>query len=61
MKPRPITADDEYSYPLHMAGTASPTQPEPHDDLIDRLHAVVEEVTGRKVEKPEKPRMGFLP
>ena len=59
--PKPITADEEYSYPLHMMGTASPSQPDLHDDLIDRLHAVVEEVTGKKVEKPEKLRIGFLP
>lgn len=54
--------DDEYSYPLHMGGQASPTMPaEPGRDLVAELHAVVEEVTGKPVERLAKPRMGFLP
>lgn len=58
---RLITLDDEYSYPLHMQGTASALPPEPPDEVIAKLHAIVKEVTGRAAEVPEKPRMGFLP
>lgn len=53
--------DDEYSYPLHTTGTASTLGPEPEDEVIAQLHAVVKEVTGREVDKPVKPRIGFLP
>lgn len=58
---QPITMDDEYSYPLHTTGTASTLGPEPEDEVIAQLHAVVKEVTGREVDKPVKPRIGFLP
>lgn len=57
----PITLDDEYSYPLHSTGSASTLPPEQEDDTIARLHAVVKEVTGREVEQPARPRIGFLP
>jgi len=52
---------DEYSYPLHMSGAASPLPPEQADDTIERLHAVIKEITGKAVEPIVKPRMGFLP
>lgn len=61
MNRRPIVLEDEYSYPLHATGAASTLPPEPEDDTIARLHAAVKEVTGRDVEPPAKPRMGFLP
>jgi len=57
----PITADDEYNYPLHMTGTATTLPAEPQDDVVQRLHAVVMEVTGKAVPQQEKPRIGFLP
>ena len=58
---KPITLDDEYSYVLHMQGSCSTLPKEHEDDTIDRLHAVIKEITGEAVEKPSKPRMGFLP
>lgn len=56
-----IVMDDEYSYPLHLTGFASTLPAEEEDDTISRLHDVVREITGRPVETPAKPRMGFLP
>lgn len=61
MQRRPITLDDEYSYPLHMSGSASTLPADSPDEVIARLHEVVREVTGQEVEQPAKPRMGFLP
>lgn len=61
MQRRPITLMDDWSYPLHSTGSASTLPPEPEDEVIAQLHAVVKEVTGREVEQPAKPRMGFLP
>jgi hypothetical protein len=55
------TLDDEYSYVLHQMGTASTLGAEPEDETIKALHAVVAEVTGKPVEPPAKPRIGFLP
>ena len=57
--------DDEYSYPLHMAGTASTLPPEPEregDEAVRRLHQCIEEITGKPARPPAlpKPRMGFL-
>lgn len=52
---------DEYSYTLHMQGSVSTLPSSAEDATIARLHAVIAEVTGKKVEKPVKPRMGFLP
>jgi hypothetical protein len=56
-----ITLDDEYSYPLHTSGSISTLPAEAQDDTIERLHAVVKEITGKDVEQVQKPRMGFLP
>jgi hypothetical protein len=59
----PITLDDEYSYPLHSTGSVSTLQSETDQDdqTVAELHKVVFEVTGKRVEPPQKPRMGFLP
>ena len=57
---KPITLDNEYSYPLHTSGHVSTLPSEPDDPVIERLHEVVREVTGVAVEKQPKPRMGFL-
>jgi len=57
----PITNDDEWSYSLHMQGSCSTLPQEQEDDTIARLHAVIKEITGKDVERPVKPRMGFLP
>ena len=53
--------DEEYSYPLHMLGHASLLPPAAEDEAIQRLHEAVKEVTGKPVEPPQKPRIGFLP
>lgn len=58
---QPITSDDEYSYVLHMQGLCSTLPKDHEDDTIARLHAVIKEITGKDVEQPVKPRMGFLP
>ena len=53
--------DSEYSYPVHMTGTATTL---PHDadrDVVAELHAVIEEITGKPVEKQKRLRIGFLP
>jgi hypothetical protein len=52
--------DDEYSYVVHAMGMATTLGPEDEDDTIRRLHEVIEEITGKPVDKPVKPRMGFL-
>lgn len=56
-----ITLNDDYCYPLHMQGHASTLPPEPENEAIAALHAAVKEVTGKDVEQPPRPRMGFLP
>jgi hypothetical protein len=61
MTKQPTRANDEYSYPLHMTGTASGSYSEEADGVVKRLHEVVREVTGKGVEQPVKPRIGFLP
>lgn len=57
----PIRLDDEYSYPLHTSGSVSTLPVEDEDEAITQLHQAVFEVTGKRVEPPAKPRMGFLP
>jgi hypothetical protein len=58
---KPITLDEDYSYALHQTGGISTlTVTEPVDDVVAKLHAVIKEVTGKAVEPPPKPRMGFL-
>jgi len=52
--------DDEYSYTLHMSGQATTLPVDEEDDVVARLHAVVEEVTGKPVAKPEPRRIGFV-
>ena len=56
-----ITLDDEYSYTLHQSGSISTLPIEPENEAVQRLHEIIKEVTGRDVEAPIKPRMGFLP
>ena len=58
---KPITLDDEYSYTLHMMGTASTLPVESERDFGAELRAVLKEVTGQDVPEPSRPRMGFLP
>ena len=58
----PIVLDDEYSYPLHnMGGVGTLTVEAQQENIVERLHAVILEVTGKPVVVVEKPRMGFLP
>jgi hypothetical protein len=54
---------DDYaeSYPVHSTGTASTLPAEQEDEVVRLLREVVKEVTGRDVEQPAKPRIGFLP
>jgi hypothetical protein len=53
--------DTEYSYALHMGGQASPTgAPEDPEFVIEALYKVVEEVTGKPVERPKKRGIGFI-
>jgi hypothetical protein len=49
------------SYPLHSTGTASTLPAEDENEAVRLLREVVKEVTGRDVEQPAKPRIGFLP
>ena len=58
---KPITLDDEYTYPMHMTGQATTLPVGQEDDVIKRLHEIVKEVTGIEIHRPEKPRIGFLP
>ena len=52
--------DSEYSYSLHMSGSASTLGPEENEDIVARLRAVVAEVTGKPEEKPAPRRIGFV-
>jgi len=51
---------DGYEPPSGGSGYASTLPVDPASDVLDRLHAAVEEVTGSPVQKPERQRMGFL-
>lgn len=53
------TMSDEYSYTLHMSGSASTLPVDDTEDTVALLHAVIKEVTGKEVEKPAKAPMGF--
>ena len=61
---RVVTMDDEYSYSLHMAGTATTL----HDDdpesdgeaRVRALHEVVAEITGEPMEEAPRRRIGFV-
>ena len=55
------SADEDYGQALWMQGSASTLPVNTEESVIDQLHAVVKEVTGRDVEQPQKPRIGFLP
>lgn len=61
-----MKADDETYYEPSILGVtgsahAVSSDPEPVDDVIARLHAVVKEITGKAVEPAPKQRIGFLP
>lgn len=59
---QPIKFEDEWYYATPwMMGYASCLPAEQGDDTVRQLREVVAEVTGRPVEQPTKPRMGFLP
>ena len=58
---KPIRLEDEYSYPLHQTGSISILPAEEVDEKITQLRQAVFDVTGHRVEEPEKQRMGFLP
>ena len=57
----PITLENDYSYTVHQTGSVSTLPAEPEDETVAQLHQVVFEITGKRVEPPVKPRMGFLP
>jgi hypothetical protein len=42
------------------SGTATTLPTDAEDDTVKRLHAVIEEITGKPVLQKEKPRIGFL-
>lgn len=56
----PCDAGDEYSYTLHMSGTASTLPTEAEDETIAALHQAVKDVTGKEVERPVKRGIGFV-
>lgn len=51
---------DGYDAPSGGSGMATTLPVDQDRDYGSELRAVVEEVTGRKVEQAPKPRMGFL-
>ena len=55
-----ILEADEYSYTLHMSGSASTLPIEDENEAVRLLHECVKEVTGKDVEKPPPRRIGFL-
>lgn len=59
----PIHDYDDYtdSYPLHSTGSATTLPAEAENEAVLLLHEAVKEVTGRDVDAPVKPRIGFLP
>ncbi len=60
MKPRQYyDLETDFWTPHGGTGTAHSVSGDPPEDIIEQLHAVVEEVTRRPV-APRKPRMGFL-
>lgn len=52
MSDKPICLDDEFSYSLHMTGSAHSVSGDGDDECeaVRRLREVVEEVTGKPVE-----------
>jgi hypothetical protein len=57
----PRADDGSDSYSLHMSGQASTLPAEEENETVRMLREVVKEITGRDVEQPTKPRIGFLP
>ena len=53
---------DEYSYPLHISGSATTLSiGDEGNEAVRLLRECVKEVTGKDVEDPPKRRIGFLP
>lgn len=57
------TLIDEYqpSYIQSLGAAHAVSADQPPADVAEQLRRVVEEVTGKPVEAPARPRMGFLP
>jgi hypothetical protein len=53
--------DESKSYAMHFTGTVSTLPAEDENEAVRLLRKVVKEVTGRDVDEPSKPRIGFLP
>jgi len=50
---------DDYSYPVHQMGYVSTLPLQNTDQIIEALRETVYEITGKRVELPEPPKMGF--
>ena len=50
---------DEYSYVVHSVGYGTTGDPDEECEAVRLLHDAVEEVTGKRIEPPVKPKMGF--
>mgnify|MGYP000169731078 CR=1 FL=1 len=50
---------DDYSYPLHQSGFVSTLPIEESNRIIEALRESIYEITGKRVEQPEQPKMGF--
>lgn len=63
MSDYPTFFEDEYSYSLHMTGSAHAVSAEADEECeaVLRLREVVQEITGKAVQYPQKQRIGFLP
>ena len=63
MTDKPIRLQDDWSYSLHMTGSAHSVSGDRDDkcEAVRRLREVVAEVTGKPVEPQPKQRIGFLP
>lgn len=54
------TCEDEYSYPLHMSGTATTLPAEDENAAVLALRECVKEVTGKDVVAPARNPIGFV-
>lgn len=54
--------DEYYAGSMSNMGAAHSvsSDPDPEDEAVRLLHEAVKEVTGKPVDEPAKPRMGFL-
>ncbi|VTU34193.1 hypothetical protein [Variovorax sp. RA8] len=58
-----VVGEEAYYEPsiLGVCGSAHSVSSDPEpEDVVSKLHQVVKEITGKAVETPHKPRMGFL-